>query len=89
METLVWILAGAALGWASYSYLGFNEARGMMVSMIIGAVGALVGAKALAPIFMATAAPTAGFSTAVLFFAAGAAAACLALANMLHRRWGV
>lgn len=89
METLVWILAGGALGWMSYSYLGLNEERGMIVSVLIGAVGAVIGVKAIAPMFMAAAALSAGFSASLLFFAAGAAFACLALGNALYRRFGV
>jgi uncharacterized membrane protein YeaQ/YmgE (transglycosylase-associated protein family) len=88
MENLLWIVAGAALGWMSYSYLGFNEARGVTVAAVIGAVGAMIGATAIAPMFVASAAPGA-FSVPVLVFALAAAAVLLALANLMHRRWGV
>lgn len=89
MDTLVWIVTGGALGWMSYAFLGYNEARGVMVSVVIGAVGALIGAKALAPMLMSAAAPEHGLSMAVLAIAAGAALALLALGNLVHRRWGV
>jgi uncharacterized membrane protein YeaQ/YmgE (transglycosylase-associated protein family) len=45
MNTVMWILVGAMLGWLAFSALGFNEARGMLVSMIIGAAGGMLGGK--------------------------------------------
>ena len=88
METLVWMAAGALIGWLSYSYLGFNEARGPAVTVVIGVLGALIGAKAIAPMFVASAAPGA-FSGPLLVFAIAAAVVFLAAANLVHRRWGV
>lgn len=89
METLVWILAGASLGWAAYSFLGYNESRGAAVSALIGAAGALVGGKAIAPIFLATASPAAaGISVDGLLFAAAAAVVFVFLGNFVYRRFG-
>lgn len=89
METLFWVGAGAVLGWMSYAFLGLNEARGLAVSIGIGAVGALVGAKGLAPMFVTTAAPLDGLSVPFLMFAVGTAVVCLVLGNMLYRRWDI
>ena len=85
METLVWILAGGALGWISWTYLGFNRDRGAVVSTLIGSVGALVGGKAIAPIFIATASPG-DTGILALVFAGVAAAACLLLGDKLQSR---
>jgi uncharacterized membrane protein YeaQ/YmgE (transglycosylase-associated protein family) len=87
METLVWILAGSALGWISWTYLGFNQDRGAVVSTLIGGAGALAGGKAIAPIFMATASAT-DTGILALVFAGVAAAACLLLGDKLQR-WGM
>jgi uncharacterized membrane protein YeaQ/YmgE (transglycosylase-associated protein family) len=89
MDNLAWILAGAALGWLTYTFVGLNEQRGVTISVIIGAIGALVGAKALAPMFMAAAVPPGSISAGVLVFAVAAAAVCLVLGNLVYRRWGV
>ena len=89
MEILFWVAAGAVLGWMSYAFLGFNEARGVAVSIAIGAVGALVGAKGLAPMFITSAAPLDNFSVPFLVFGAGTAVVCLVLGNMLYRRWEI
>jgi uncharacterized membrane protein YeaQ/YmgE (transglycosylase-associated protein family) len=89
MEILVWVLTGAAVGWLSFLYLRFNEARGRNVSIAIGVAGGLLGGKALAPMFTAVAAAPGDFSVPAFFFAATAALALLALANLLYVRWGV
>jgi len=89
MEIFFWVGAGALLGWMSYAFLGFNEARGLAVSIAIGAGGALVGAKGVAPMFVTTAAPLDGLSMPFLMFAVGTAVACLALGNLLYRRWDI
>ena len=88
MNTFLWILAGAGVGWLGYTYFGFNEARGKTVSMIIGAAGGFVGGHLIAPMF--TAAPVPGdLNTAALFFAAAVAAGFLAVGNLIHNRWDV
>jgi len=83
------MLAGAILGWIGYSYLRFNEARGMMISVIIGAVGGLVGGNVIAPMFAAVAAVPGAFSTTALVFAGAGAAGFLAAGNLIYNQWGV
>ena len=87
METTLWIAAGIILGWLSYSFLRFNAERGMVASMMIGAVGALVGAG-VAPVFV-SAASAADELSLPYAFAAGAAVGFLALSDLVHRRFGV
>lgn len=89
MENIVWIAAGSLLGWLSYSYLRFNAGRGLVVSMALGAAGALIGANALAPLFLTDAGALGEVSLPLLVVAALAAAALLALGDMLHQRFGV
>ena len=87
MEIVMWVLAGAVLGWASCAYLRFNEGRGVVVSTLLGAVGGLIGGKLVAPLFLTPAA--ADFSIPALFFAAMVATALLLVGNVLYNRWGV
>jgi uncharacterized membrane protein YeaQ/YmgE (transglycosylase-associated protein family) len=89
MNIIVWMLAGGTLGWAACSYLGFNEERGMIVSIIIGALGGLAGGKLIAPMFTAAEAVPGDFSFSALLFAGAVAAAFLAVGNLVHDRWGV
>ena len=89
MNIVIWLFAGGVLGWVGHAYLGFNEARGMIVSIIIGAVGGLLGGNIVAPMFTAAAAVPADFNSSALFFAAAVAAALLAVGNLVYNRWGV
>jgi uncharacterized membrane protein YeaQ/YmgE (transglycosylase-associated protein family) len=89
MDIAMWMLAGAALGWIGYTYLRFNAARGMMISVVIGAVGGIVGGNMVAPMFTAAQAVPGAFSSSALIFAAGVAATFLAVGNLVYNRWGV
>jgi len=89
MDIIVWILAGGALGWVGYSYLRYNEERGMMVAVMIGGAGGFLGGKLIAPMFSAAPAVPGDFSAAALVFALACAAAFVLLGNMIHQRWGV
>ena len=87
METIVWIITGALVGWVAYSYAGLNEDRGKPVSMAMGAVGALAGAEGLAPMFIE--APLQAISLTSFVFAAVAAVALLLVGNLVHKHWNV
>lgn len=89
MELVLWVAAGAALGWLGVAKLGFNEDRGIIVSIIIGAVGGVVGGKLVAPVFGAVAAVPGEFSMAALVVVLASSAALLALGNLVHNRFGV
>jgi len=89
MSILLWMLAGAAIGWIGYAILDFNEGRGQLVSIVIGVVGGLLGGKVLAPMFTAATVVPGDVSAAALAFAAGTAAALLAAGNFIENRWGV
>lgn len=89
MNIAMWMLAGSILGWLGYSFLAFNEKRGMAVSIVIGAMGGFIGGKMIAPMFTAAAAVPGDFSLPALFFAAAVAAAFLAVGNLVSSRWGV
>lgn len=43
------MLAGGTIGWAGFALLGFNEKRGMTVSIVMGVMGGFVGGKVPAP----------------------------------------
>ena len=88
MNVVMFILVGALLGWAGYTLLRFNQTRGSMVSMLIGAAGGFLGGQLLAPMFIAV--PVTGdLSLPALFFAVGLATAFLAASNLVSNRWGV
>lgn len=88
MNTVLWLALGAVLGWAAFSALDLNLQRGRIISIVIGAMGGMLGGKVIAPMFLGAAVPE-EFSFVALLFAAFAAAACLALGNLVQNRWGI
>jgi uncharacterized membrane protein YeaQ/YmgE (transglycosylase-associated protein family) len=88
MNIALWILAGGVLGWIGYVVLNANEARGMVGSIIIGAVGGFAGGKLVAPIFGATVVQS-EFSMMSLVVAAAMAAGLLAIGNLVSNRFNV
>lgn len=89
MELVLWVAAGAALGWLAIAKLGLNEDRGTIVSMIIGASGGVAGGKLVAPMVGAVAGVPGELSMAALFVVMASAVACLVLGNMVQSRFGV
>lgn len=89
MNTVVWILAGAALAWLAFSYLDFNRGRGLVVAIVIGSLGAYFGGSVIAPLFSHAAAANGELMPFALVVAAATAAAMLYLGDVLYERYGV
>jgi uncharacterized membrane protein YeaQ/YmgE (transglycosylase-associated protein family) len=89
MDIVMWLLTGGVIGWVTHSYLGYNAERGLAVSMAIGATGAMVAGRLLAPMLFAPAAASGDFSASLLFFVAAVSAVFLLVGNLVYERWGV
>ena len=89
MDIAMWVLAGGALGWLGCAHMGFNEDRGIMISVIIGMAGGFAGGSVVAPLFIEAAAVAGAFSAPALLFAAAVAAAFLLASDQLIKRWGI
>lgn len=89
MNIIMWMVAGAAIGWAAYAVLHFNEGRGMVVSVVIGLLGGVAGGKLVAPFFGVVASIPEAFSMAALVCALGSAAVILFIGDQVHARFGV
>jgi len=89
MNIVLWILAGSALGWAAFTLLGINERRGKVASMIIGAIGGILGGQMLAPLVSSAPILSGDFNIQALFIAAFTASGCLVIGNMIENRFGV
>ena len=90
MNTIVWIVAGAALAWLAFSWLKFNRYRGLIAALAIGALGAYVGGSVVAPLLAQATADTPGeFRPFAFIVASACAAACLLISDMVYERFGV
>jgi len=88
MNFVIWMLSGALVGRLGYSVVGLNDARAKRDSIVIGALGGMVGGSLVAPLFAAAAAPG-DFSFPALCFAAAMAATALFVRNLVLNRRGV
>jgi len=80
MNIVMWILAGGALGWAGFRLLGINQRRGTLVSIVIGALGGLIGGQMLSPMMSSSPIVSGDFNVQALFIAA--------VAGLVTRRFG-
>ena len=87
MNILIWALAGASLGWLSFSFLGFSEGRGRFASLMIGAMAGILGGKVIAPMLTGPALLPTDLTTSSLVIAIIVASVVLFLANMVYKRW--
>ncbi|QJR16729.1 hypothetical protein [Usitatibacter palustris] len=89
MSLVVAMFLGAFLGWASHSFTGLNEGRGRIAAVFIGAAGGFIGAKMVAPMFVAAPVVGSSFSVSTLAFAGIVAVAALIAGSMIHSRWDI
>ena len=87
MNVIVWLLAGAAVGWVACSALNLNAGRGLVVSALIGVVGAFFGGHVLAQAFGGEANAAGGFSPFALLVASVSALATLKIADVVYERF--
>jgi uncharacterized membrane protein YeaQ/YmgE (transglycosylase-associated protein family) len=89
MNIAIWVLAGGVLGWIGYAALKFNRARGMTVSIIIGAIGGFAGGNVLAPMLGAVVEAPNDFNLFSTTIALASAAALLTIGNLVSGRYKV
>ena len=88
MNFAAWVIAGGVLGWASYAIFQVNKAKGVKVSITIGAVGALSGGYFLPPLLGAITMAPHDLSLYSLVAALASSAACLAVADRFSNPFG-
>ncbi|MDH3286930.1 MAG: GlsB/YeaQ/YmgE family stress response membrane protein [Betaproteobacteria bacterium] len=89
MNIAMWVLAGGLLGWIGFAILKANAEQGMVLSIVIGAVGGLFGGNVLAPMLGAVTETSTDFSLFSLVIALASAAGCLLIGNLYSDRFGV
>jgi uncharacterized membrane protein YeaQ/YmgE (transglycosylase-associated protein family) len=89
MNTIIWILAGAALAWIAFSYLQLNLSRGLVIAIVIGALSAYVGGSVLAPLFSSAVHAAGEFRPFALLVASATAVACVYISDVVYERFGV
>jgi uncharacterized membrane protein YeaQ/YmgE (transglycosylase-associated protein family) len=88
MNLVLWLLAGAVVGWIACSAMNMNTHRGLVVSAIIGVAGGFFGGHVLAPM-VGTLEEAGGFNPIALLMAIVVAIACVTISDMMYERFGM
>ncbi len=51
MNIILWLIAGAVIGWLASKIMGTNSQQGLLLDIVVGVVGALLAGWFLAPLF--------------------------------------
>lgn len=86
MTIVLWLVAGAAVGWIGFVLARWNRRRGLLASIVVGALGGAAGGALLEPAITTSPVVSGDLNMHALFMAAVAAAACLAAANLMEAR---
>ena len=87
MDTFVWIIIGVVVGWACFRHLRLNAAHGLPISVLIGAVTAVIGGDHLGPWIAASVRPD-EFNPVALLMAIAVPAASLIVSHMIRSHFG-
>lgn len=85
---LIWIIAGALIGWAASIILKTNNRQGLVADIIVGIVGAFVGGYFLSPIFNVGTINEGDFSIPALLVSLAGAVILLAISRLFRNIGG-
>ena len=81
---IVWIIAGALIGWVASIIMKTNNRQGLIADIIVGIVGAFVGGYFLSPIFNVGTINEGDFSIPALLVSLGGAVILLAISKLFR-----
>ena len=81
---LIWIIAGALIGWLASIIMRTNQRQGPIADIVVGIVGAFVGGYFLSPIFNAGTINQGDFSLPALLVSLGGAVILLLISKLFR-----
>jgi len=81
---LIWIIAGALIGWVASIIMRTNSRQGLIADIIVGIVGAFVGGYLLSPLFNVSTINEGNFSLPALLVSLGGAVILLVIFKLLR-----
>jgi len=88
INILIWIIAGAVIGWVASIIMRTNSRQGLIADIIVGIVGAFVGGYLLSPLFNAGTINQGDFSLPALLVSLGGAVILLAISKLFRNIGG-
>ena len=85
---IIWIIAGALIGWAASIIMRTNNRQGLISDIIVGIVGAFVGGYFLSPLFNVGTINEGDFSIPALLVSLGGAVILLAISKLFRNIGG-
>ncbi len=81
---LIWIIAGALIGWAASIIMRTNNRQGLIADILVGIVGAFVGGYFLSPLFGVGTINEGDFSIPALLVSLGGSVILLAFSKLFR-----
>ena len=85
MNFIIWLIAGAIIGWAASVFMRTNSRQGLLMDIIVGIVGAFIAGYFLSPLFGVATINQRDFSMPALLVSLGGAIILLAVVNLFRR----
>jgi len=85
---LIWILAGAVIGWVASVIMRTNSRQGLIADIIVGIVGAFLAGYLLSPLFGVSTINQGNFSLPALLVSLGGAIILLAISKLFRNVGG-
>jgi uncharacterized membrane protein YeaQ/YmgE (transglycosylase-associated protein family) len=85
---LIWIIAGAFIGWIASIIMKTNGRQGLIADIIVGIVGAFIGGYFLSPLFNVGTINDGDFSLPALLVSLGGAVILLAISKLFRNIGG-
>ena len=84
MNILVWLIAGAVVGWVATSLM--HDRSNLLLNIVVGVVGAFVAGYVLSPLLHISTINQGNFSIESLLVSLGGAVILLAVVNLFRRQ---
>ena len=81
---IIWIVAGALIGWLASIIMRTNNRQGLIADVIVGIVGAFVAGYFLSPLFNVSTINEGNFSIPALLVSLGGAVILLAISKLFR-----
>ena len=85
MNFIVWIIAGAIIGWVASKIMGTSGQQGLLLDIVVGIVGALLAGWFLTPLLGVGTINQANFSLPALLVSLVGAVILLAIVRLVRR----
>jgi uncharacterized membrane protein YeaQ/YmgE (transglycosylase-associated protein family) len=86
MNIIIWLIAGAFIGWLASRIMGTSSQQGLILDIVVGIVGAVLAGWFLTPLFGITTINQSNFSLPALLVSLLGAIVLLAIVKLFTRK---